>query len=156
MKFYKICFLVILSAIFLANHIFVESVYGHKGKKKSRKMLLNLALRHSNRLGLNISQITKLRSLRTNFKKSRIMNRAKLGIMRIDLNSLIRTEPMKMKEIQKLVKKLTSQKEIMLMARIETIAKTKNILTNVQLEEIKKIRKKLRKRRMRSRRNRKK
>ena len=84
------------------------------------------------------------------------MNRAKLGIMRIDLSSLIRTEPMKMKEIQKLVKKLTSQKEIMWMARIETIAKTKNILTNVQLEEIKKIRKKLRKRRMRSRRNRKK
>ena len=76
--------------------------------------------------------------------------------MRIDLSSLIRTEPMKMKEIQKLVKELISQKEIMWMARIETIAKTKNILTNIQLEEIKKIRKKLRKRRMRSRRNRKK
>ncbi len=84
------------------------------------------------------------------------MNRAKLGIMRIDLNLLIRTEPMKMKEIEKLVKKLTSQKEIMWMAKIETIAKIKNILTNVQLEEIKKIRKKLRKRRMRSRQNRKK
>tara|TARA_B100000029_G_scaffold66430_4_gene59280 strand:- start:7573 stop:8043 length:471 start_codon:yes stop_codon:yes gene_type:complete len=154
MNFYKICFLAILSFSFLANPFFVESAYAHKGKKKSRKMLLNLALRHSTRVGLNKSQISKLRSLRTNFRKSKIMNRARIRIMKIDLSSLIRTEPMNMKEIQKLVQRITSQKEIMWISLIKTIAKTKNILTSKQLEEIKKIRKRMRKRRTRSRKKR--
>ena len=161
MKFYKISFLILLSASFIATHFAAESAYAHKGKKKyveakykkkSRKMLFNFALRHSTRLGLSKSQISKLKILKTSFKKARIMNRAKLRITRLDLKTAIRTEPINMKEIKKLVKKGTSQREIMWLSTINAIVKTKTILTSKQLEKMRRIMKTKRKRRIRRRR----
>ncbi len=162
MRPYKITFILFLSFTFIGNYITAEHIFAHQknkkfpqkkywGKRFPRKMLLNHVLRSKVRLGLTKTQISKLEDLRINFRKTRIMNRAKLRITGIDLKKAIRTESMNMKLIEKLMKKMTLQRENLWMSAINAIAKTKIILTIKQLQEMKKIRlsNKMRKRKSR-------
>jgi len=150
MKLYKFTFLFFLSLTFIGNCFIAESTFAHKRTKKynkkhwkkgiPRKMLFDRVLLHRIRLGLNKSQISKLENIKTNYIKNRYKNRAKLRINGVDLKMAIRAESINMKVIEKLVKKMTSQRETMWLSAISAIAKTKTILTNKQLEKMKKIR----------------
>ena len=154
MRPYKIIFVLFLSFTILGSYITVEHIFAHQKNKKFQKniykkkswkkrfphkMLFNHVLRNKVRLGLSETQISKLKDLSINFKKTRIMNRAKLRITGIDLKKAIRTEFMNMKLIEKIVKRMTLQRENLWMSAINAIAKTKTILTSKQLQEMKKI-----------------
>ncbi len=122
-----------------------------RGKKGCMGMLMRAPSRMlKKRAGLNDSQITKLKTLRTSFKKQMIPLRAKIKLLRVDMKDLLDNPNVDQAKVVALVQKIHTLKGQAKVLRVKTMLSLRGMLT---AEQRSKLRKKCRRMR-RFRRNR--
>jgi Spy/CpxP family protein refolding chaperone len=92
-------------------------------------------LRHAKDLGLTDEQITKLKSLMTEYKKTRIRDKADVKLARVDVRALAHDEKADMAAIESAVNKLQGAQAKMLLDGIKAVRAASATLTPEQREK---------------------
>lgn len=86
-------------------------------------------------LGLNNEQIKNLEPLESDYRKASIKNRADLKVAMIDLSTLLDQKTPDKNAISKKVDEIGAIQKSMMLYRVDTMLKLKNILTPAQYEK---------------------
>jgi len=98
---------------------------------------LHLYFKNREALGLTDDQLEKLHSIKVNFKKSYIMDEAKLKVAKLELEELLDADSASMKGIEKKVNDIAALKEKLLLAKVKTRVEAKKVLTEEQRKKAK-------------------
>jgi len=121
---------------------------GMHGKVGERDMMhgdfmkkgLHFYFTNRDALGLTDDQLDKLHKIKTDFKKSYIMDEAKLKVAKLELEELLDADNANMKSIEKKVKEIAGLKESLLLAKVKTRTEAKKLLTEEQRKKAKELR----------------
>jgi protein CpxP len=92
-------------------------------------------LRHAKDLALTNEQVTKLKSLMTEYKKTRILDKADVKLAKVDIRALVHDEKTDIAAIETAVHKLEGAKAKMLMDGIRAVRAASATLTPEQREK---------------------
>ncbi len=114
---------------------------GERGMMHGWFMKKGLHFYFSNReaLGLTDDQLEKLHDIKVNFKKSFIMDKAKLEVAKIELEEQLDGDQVDMKAVKKKAKEISGLKETLLLAKVRTRVDAKKILNEEQRKKAKKL-----------------
>ncbi|MBE9504093.1 MAG: hypothetical protein IME96_07950 [Proteobacteria bacterium] len=91
-------------------------------------------------LGLTADQLDKFHDIKLDFKKSYIMDKARLEVAKVELEELLDADRINMKSVEKKVKEVAGLKEKLLLAKVKTRVEAKKVLTEEQREKAKGLR----------------
>lgn len=110
-------------------------MHGHFMKKG-----LHFYFSNKETLGLTGDQLDKLHNIKIDFKKSYIMDKARLEVATLELEALLDADRINMKVVEKKVKDIAGLKEKLLLAKVRTRVDAKKALTEEQMKKAKKLR----------------
>lgn len=110
---------------------------GKRGKKHCAKMLMVAPSKVlKKRVGLNDTQITTLKTLRTDFKKQMIPLKAKIKLIRVDMKNLLDTENVDQQKVLALVEQINTLKGQLKILKVKTKLQIRALLTAEQREKL--------------------
>lgn len=112
----------------------MDMMHGHFMKKG-----LHFYFKNKEALGFTGDQLEQLHDIKVNFKKSYIMDKAKLKVAKIELEELLDADQVNMEVVKKKVKEVSGLKETLLFAKIKTGVDAKKILNEEQKKKAKKL-----------------
>jgi protein CpxP len=101
--------------------------------------LITIMLDHRLELGLTLDQERRLRELRTEFAKESERRSAEIRVAEIELDALLQQDTWDLAKIEPKVKQIARLQGDLRLARIETLAAGRDVLTPEQLERLKQI-----------------
>ncbi len=96
-------------------------------------------LMNQDRLGLSADQVAKLQAINMKFQKVRIMERARIHVIRMEGMQLLMQKDVNTSALKKDLDRVLKHKRALMMARIEMVAKAHQVLTAAQFEKVKKL-----------------
>ena len=116
-----------------------HGLFSHGHMRQGRSVIF-MALRHQKELGLSAQQVSSLRQLGMEARRSFIKQRADVQLAQLDLFGLLRAEPVDMGKTEAKVREIERLKADGLIARIRTNDAAKAQLTPEQREQLKTLR----------------
>lgn len=120
------------------------------GKKRcGKRMLMRARTWKLKKIGLSDTQIAKLKSIRTNFKKAKIPLKAQIKLLRVDLKDIMDNPTIDQSQVIALVQKIHALKGKLKILRITTRLNIRGLLSLEQKKSLRKLCKRKRMRRFR-------
>jgi Spy/CpxP family protein refolding chaperone len=144
-----ICALALASSVAFADQCsmgkcnFMSKGHKMRGKKGQDEMFLgksHLALAHAAELGLNDDQVSKIKALEYNFKKSSIKEDADIKSLGLDIREAIQKDTIDTNAVNSLVDQKYSLKAAKAKEAVQAYANLKKILTKDQYDKLKEMR----------------
>lgn len=110
--------------------------HGH-GKRHDAAHFIKHVLTAGDELGLTEEQETRLRAVKTAFKKERITKKAAVDLAKVDLRDLLHSDQASMSEIEAMVNKMYALKAELRVASIKAAREAKAVLTPDQRKKLK-------------------
>lgn len=114
--------------------------HGH-GKRPDAARFIKHVLMAGDELGLTDEQETRLRAIKTAFKKEQITRKAQVDLVKVDLRQLLHNDQASMNEIEAIVNKMYALKAELRLASIKATREAKTVLTPEQRKKMKALRK---------------
>lgn len=114
--------------------------HGH-GKRPDAAHFIKHVLKAGDELGLTEDQETRLRAIKTAYKKERITKKAEVDLAKVDLRSLLHSDQASMSEIEGIVNKMYALKAELRVASIKATREARAVLTPEQRKKLKALRK---------------
>jgi Spy/CpxP family protein refolding chaperone len=98
--------------------------------------LITIMLRHRDELSLSPQQVQDLENLREGYEREAIRYEADIRIAEMDLQRLLKTEPVDLEQVKVKLQEIEHQKTQIRLARIQTIEQEKSLLSPEQYEKL--------------------
>jgi Spy/CpxP family protein refolding chaperone len=116
----------------LRNHLDLSPARGEK-------QLITFMLEHRQKLGLGPQQVQQLDKIRTDFRRQAIRSEADLKVAEMDLDILLKTDPVDMKRAEAKIREIEKINSDLRLARIRAIEEGKALLSREQRAKLKDI-----------------
>ena len=121
-------------------HGYGKHGYGkHRGAHQSASEFIQHVLKFKDGMAITDEQETKLRSVETNFKKTKIKMKAEVELANLDLHELLKKEESSLSDIETKLKNVHNLKADLLMASIKAKRDAKAVLTDEQRSRMKAV-----------------
>ena len=122
------------------SHAYGKRGYGkHKGPHQSANEFIQHVLKFKDGMAITDEQESQLKSLETDFKKTRIKMKAEVELANLDLHELLKKEDSNLADIETKLKNVHTLKADLLMASIKTKRDAKAVLTDEQRKRMKAV-----------------
>lgn len=101
---------------------------GLDGMEEERP-LITMMLHHQRELGLTAEQVAKLESIRADFTRDAIRREADIRIGELDLDALLRADPVDFEKVEAKVRELAQARADLRIARLRALEQGKAVLT---------------------------
>lgn len=113
--------------------------WGKRGKRGCGGMLMRAGSWKLKKAGLNDTQVTQLKSIRTSYKKTTIPLRSKIKLIRVDLRNLMDNPNVDQAKVLTLVSQINELKGKIKLLRVKTRLQIRALLTPEQRQKMRKM-----------------
>ncbi|MDX1412054.1 MAG: Spy/CpxP family protein refolding chaperone, partial [Nitrospirales bacterium] len=112
---------------------------GHMGPHQSANQFIQHILKFKQAMAITDAQEDQLKSINTNYKKTKIKMKAEVDLANLDLHELLRNDQAPLSDIESKLKNVHILKADLLMASIKAKREAKAVLTDEQRQRMKAV-----------------